>query len=104
MPHLTRTIDPETKDRLMGYFAEMTELQNAGRVPRGAVAITPSDGADLAKPIRGLIVATAGNVSVIMDDGSSAVLPGLKPGVEYMGVINRIKATGTTATGIIGLI
>ncbi|MBO9131729.1 hypothetical protein J5289_16225 [Rhizobium sp. B230/85] len=88
----------------MGYFAELFKNQRAALVPQGVIAVSPSDTADLTKPIRGFMVTSAGNVSVVMSVGSAAVMPGCLVGIQYMGAISRIKATGTTATGIVGFI
>ena len=70
--------------------------------PSGIVAITPHDVNYLPKAIRGFIVAGSGDVQVGMEDGTSEPWPALA-GVEYSARINRIYATGTTATGILGL-
>jgi hypothetical protein len=88
----------------MGMYAELHKLQREALEPQGVVVITPSDTVDLTKPIRGFMVGTAGNVSVAMGDGSTAVMPACAVGVEYMSKITRINATGTTATGIVGLL
>lgn len=89
----------------MGALAVGFQNQRAALVPQGCIAVTPSDTVNLATPIRGFMVTTAGPVSVLMLDGSTAVWPGLTPGVQYMGAIARINATGTTVlTGIIGLL
>lgn len=69
----------------------------------GILPIAPSDGADLAVMPRVLMVATVGNVAVVMKDGSTGTLPALQPGVPYPVRVKRVLATGTTATGIVGL-
>lgn len=70
----------------------------------GIVAITPSDSADIpGGTIRGFTVAVAGNVAVVMADGSTGTLSNLPEGVQHAYQVTRILATGTTATGIIGL-
>jgi hypothetical protein len=88
----------------MGMYAELHKLQREALEPQGVVAITPSDTVNLTKSIRGFMIGTAGDVSVAMGDGSTAIMPSCAVGVEYMGKITRINATGTTATGIVGLI
>jgi len=70
----------------------------------GMLQITPDDGADLASLTRALMVATAGDVAVIMQDGSDGVLPALQPGVIYPLRVRRVQASGTTATGLTGLL
>lgn len=67
----------------------------------GAASVTPADGTDLARTARALWVGTAGNVAVTLADGSEvtfANVSGLLPAV-----IKRVKATDTTATGILAL-
>lgn len=72
-----------------------------------SVAVTPSDSVDLPidhrGPSRGLQVAGAGNVSVNLNGGGTAVLTGLIAGQTVLGAYTRVLATGTTATGIISL-
>lgn len=69
----------------------------------GVLSIAPNDALDLDKIPRVLMVATVGNVAVVMKDGTSGVLPGLQPGVPYPVRVKRVLASGTTATGIVGL-
>ena len=70
----------------------------------GGFDITPDDGADLPKVTRGLMVATAGDVAVKFKSGDTLTLPGLTPGVVYPLRVARVMATGTTATGLKGLV
>ena len=63
--------------------------------------ITPADTGALSPPIRAFTVAVAGNVKVTTMAGVDetwAVPSGLFPGA-----VRRIWATGTTATGFVGL-
>lgn len=69
----------------------------------GGFDVTPSDGTDLPTLPRALMVASGGDVAVILKDGTSLTLPGLATGVIYPVRAARILATGTTATGIKGL-
>ena len=70
---------------------------------RSAFAVTPNDGADLSTPTRALYVGTAGNLSVILVGDSAAVLlKNLSAGYHPLRC-KRIRATGTTATDIVGL-
>ncbi|OLS54018.1 hypothetical protein BV392_07205 [Rhodovulum sulfidophilum] len=64
--------------------------------------ITPSDGEDLAVRPRALDCAVGGTVAMVSATGSEATLS-LTPGVPYPVRPVRIRATGTTATGIVGL-
>jgi ABC-type phosphate transport system substrate-binding protein len=98
-PDLNRDFDH------MGILAEQVKNQKEALVPQGIVAVTPSDTVNFAKPIRAFMVTTAGNVSVLMADGSSDIYPSCQPGVQYTGKIVRINVTGTaTITGIKGFI
>lgn len=70
----------------------------------GGFDVTPDDGTDLPALPRAVMVATAGDLSVQFRDGSALVLPGLVPGVIYPLRPSRVLATGTTASGIKGLL
>jgi hypothetical protein len=71
--------------------------------PSRGTVVTPDDNADLSFPVRGLMVAGAGDVSVETLGGDTVTLPALQPGVQYAVLARRVLAAGTTATGIIGL-
>ena len=66
--------------------------------------MTPSDAADLPQMTRGVMVASAGDLAVVLKSGDAVTLPALSPGVLYPIRIARVLATGTTATGIKGLV
>ena len=70
----------------------------------GGFDITPDDGADIPTTTRAIMVSAGGDVAAVMKDGSSFTLPGLTPGVIYPVRVVRVMATGTTATGVKGLI
>lgn len=65
--------------------------------------ITPNDSADLPQAITVLNVATPGTVRVTVVDGSTADLT-LCPGAAFPVQARRVWQTGTTATGIRGLV
>ena len=69
-----------------------------------AVAVTPSDSADLAKaPTRALYIGVTGDVKVDMMNGETAVLFKAVPvGPLYIRAV-RVYSTGTTATNILAL-
>ena len=71
---------------------------------QGGFDITPADGADLAEVTRALMVSGAGDLAVILKNGDAITLPGLTPGVIYPIRAAQVAASGTTATGIKGLI
>lgn len=65
--------------------------------------ITPDDGADLPRATTALNVATPGTVRVTTVDGSDAAVT-LDPGHAFPIRVRRVWLTGTTATGIRGLV
>lgn len=70
---------------------------------RRAVAVTPNDSTDLADVPRALWVGGTGNISLIMQDDSSAVLfTAVTVGYHPLRA-KRIRATDTTATNIVAL-
>ena len=71
--------------------------------PSRGMAVSPDDGADLAFAIRGLMVGTAGDVALVTTRGDTITMPALQPGVQYAVLSTRVLATGTTATGLVGL-
>ncbi|MBB2714073.1 hypothetical protein N2597_04370 [Rhizobium sophoriradicis] len=88
----------------MGILAEQLKNQKEAQVPQGIVSVTPSDTVSLTKPIRAFMVTVTGNVSAVFADGSTDIIPGCVPGIQYMAKITRINLTGTTSTGIKGLL
>ena len=72
--------------------------------PIGLFNIVPDESADLPQPIRGLMVTTGGDVALVTLSGASGVLPSLAPGVQYAIRARAVRATGTTATGLVGLV
>lgn len=71
---------------------------------QGGFDITPSNGTDLAQVTRAVMVAGPGDLTVTLKNGDTITLPGLTPGVIYPVRAARVFATGTTATGVKGLI
>jgi hypothetical protein len=74
--------------------------------PFGGVTITPHDsntqGTIATDPIHAFMVNAAGDVAVVMADGSAVTYFDCVLGTIYPGFITRIKATGTTATSVTG--
>jgi hypothetical protein len=66
-----------------------------------AVAVTPNDTTDLGIT-RGLYVSVAGALSVMMADGNVVVFPTAVAGYHPLQV-QRVRTTGTAATGIVAL-
>lgn len=65
--------------------------------------ITPDDNADLAHATRALYVGQGGDVRVRMISGDEVTLVNLQGGILYPLRVVRVFATGTTATGLVGL-
>lgn len=69
----------------------------------GVIAVTPSDGTDLGVICRALHVSGAGNVTLRASDNSEATFASVPAGSVLAVRTRRVLATGTTATGIVGL-
>ncbi|EEB83188.1 spike base protein, RCAP_Rcc01079 family [Roseobacter sp. GAI101] len=70
----------------------------------GGFDITPDDSNDLAQVTRAFMVSGAGDVAVVLKNGTTLDLAGLTAGVLYPFRVSKVLATGTTATGIKGLV
>jgi hypothetical protein len=70
---------------------------------RHGFAITPADGADLGELTRALYVGGAGNITLVMASGAELLLSGVPAGSLLPLRVRRVKATGTTATALVGL-
>lgn len=68
----------------------------------GAKALTPSNTTSFS-PTRGIYVGATGDVKVTMFDGSEVTFTGLAAGIIHPISATRVYATGTTATGVIGV-
>ena len=67
-------------------------------------AVAPNDGADLPFVTTGLYVGGAGDVSVLDITSKKAVLFKAVPAGSILPIrVARVRATGTTATNIVGL-
>lgn len=74
----------------------------SGPISGSLGAITPSDSADLAKTTRQIrVTGNAGNIAVVWIDGTETTEP-VEAGDVLDWRVVRVKATGTTATGIRG--
>jgi hypothetical protein len=67
-----------------------------------AFAITPNDSTDLSQDTRGIYVGGDGNL-VARINGADITFTGVKGGAVYPIRVSRVLATGTTATGLVGL-
>ena len=70
----------------------------------GGFEILPDDVFDLPNVTRALVLASGGDVSVVLKTGDAITLLGLTAAVIYSVRVSRVLVTGTTATGLKGLI
>lgn len=63
--------------------------------------ITPNDGVDILVGTRWISIAVGGNIVLRKQDNTDVTLT-LPAGVFPAGGVQRVLATGTTATGIVG--
>lgn len=69
-----------------------------------AEAVVPSDVNDLVKgKTIGLYIGGAGDVSVVLANGTKVTFTGLSAGLIHPISVIRVNATGTTATGIVAV-
>jgi hypothetical protein len=67
-----------------------------------AVGVTPNDGADLARPAAAITCVGEGTISVITSGGDTVTLFCQAGGILPV-VVDRVRSTGTDATGIVAL-
>lgn len=72
-------------------------------VPQDAYPISPDDGANLPRPVRGIRAAGAGNVVCITGSGETRTLAFLAGETRYI-YVTKVFATDTSATGLEGLV
>jgi len=65
--------------------------------------IIPNDSADLSRATRALYIGQTGDVRFRTTAGDVVTLAGMQGGILYPIRIARVFATGTTATGLVGL-
>lgn len=69
-----------------------------------AFAITPSDTQDLPQLTRALYVGGGGAAVVVLKSGAEVAFANLAAGSVLPARLRRVKATGTTATGLVAMI
>lgn len=70
-------------------------------IAKGATEVTPSDATVVS--FRGLYVGGAGNVSILTALGDTVTFANVPAGGYVLCACVRVRATGTTATSIVGL-
>lgn len=66
-------------------------------------AVTPSDGTDFSRTVRGLYVGGTGNVVVVFPDDSTVTFSSVPAGTILPVRIKRVNSTSTTATNMVAL-
>jgi hypothetical protein len=67
-------------------------------------AITPDDSTDLSEVTRGIYAGTGGDLSVVLREGATLTFANVVGGTILPVRAARVRATGTTASGLIGLV
>ena len=70
---------------------------------RGGSAISPSDGGSLPQATRAIYVGQTGNLAVRLVSGEVVTLSNVQAGMIYPLRVEQVLASGTTATGLVGL-
>jgi hypothetical protein len=71
---------------------------------QGVADVTPHDADVLTvAPCRSLWVGTGGDLSVLMADGTTAILQNVPSGTVVPVAVRRVNSTNTTATDIVAL-
>lgn len=66
--------------------------------------VTPDDGTELAEITRALYVGSAGTLALLLASGAEVTLAGLPAGTMLPLRVRQVKATGTTAGQLVGLL
>ena len=77
--------------------------ENGVAVPTNSFAVTPSDSEQLPHATRAIYVGVTGDITMFLNNDAAAVLFKAVPVGMYWLSTNQIKATGTTASDIVGL-
>lgn len=68
-----------------------------------ALAVTPSDATPLSQTCRALYIGSSGSLSAVMASGETVSFTGLQGGMIYPLRLSQVRATGTTAGGVVAL-
>jgi hypothetical protein len=83
-------------------MSDLREFGNASLFT-DAAAVTPADGADLAKAAQALYVGGAGALVVDTKLGTTVTFAAVPAGTTLLLRVKRVRSTGTTATSIVAL-
>lgn len=67
-------------------------------------AITPSDEDEFAEVTRALYIGTGGTVAAVLQSGAAVSFANLGSGTLLPVRLRQVKATGTTASGLVGML
>jgi hypothetical protein len=82
----------------------MTAFNDISSQPAtGGSAVTPSDTVSLSGTSRAIYVGGAGNISALMSNGQTVTFTAVPIGTYLTICVQRINATGTTATNLVAL-
>ena len=68
----------------------------------GVISITPAD-SDLTKTVRAVYVGVSGDITIVAPDGTTALFKDYPQGKYLYQECLQVKATGTTATNLVGI-
>lgn len=80
-----------------------SRADNSAAPARRGFAITANDATDLAAETRAIYVGVAGDVVAVLSSGDEVTFAGVVGSTVLPIRARRIKATGTTATQLVGL-
>ena len=80
----------------------ITASSNVG-TGQTAFAITPNDTTKFTRSVRAIYVGTTGNVTTLNKDGTTCLWPTVPAGGYLLCECVRVNATGTTASGLVGI-
>lgn len=76
---------------------------NTALPAENAIAVTPDDDTDLEFTTRAVLIGGGGDIEVVMAGAGNTVVMTVADGAFLPIRVSRIKATNTTATGIVAL-
>jgi hypothetical protein len=84
-------------------FKTKNNLKDQRALASEAIAVTPADGTDLATTQAALFIGGGGDVKVDMTGSGTVTFSGVADGTFLPILVDRVYATGTTATNILAL-
>ena len=73
-------------------------------IPPTGITITPDDGDDLPRVVRGIYVGSTGNVKLITPLGDTLTFTAVPAGELISIAAKKVLATGTTAGSLVGVV